>query len=565
MLDRRAELVSRRAIVTASGASLFAPLIASQAQAQTGSDGVKEEAATSNLRFQQSGAGAVERSIPDKLGDVVSVLDYGAVGDGLYFSDGWISSGKADFTSASSNFTIEDVGKIIAVFGAGPGGGVLVSTIAGRVSASHVTLAHRASTSKVGAKGYFGTDDTAAIQKAIRAHNRIYYPGTRAGRGYMFTSLKQGFRTKHYGDGSRNSVLIQIASATEAAITVAAAPLGASDISDGGWGFVDIGLDVSPQPNLSAIVAGPGVSASMFDTVNFRLTNQHAYLLTSTPYTVPAGSTALELVGSSGTALMANHRSLEIRSFETAIRARDVVNEVNFHGWIIDCKYAFSLSNISTWTVEASIESGVENARCYVIDGPVSGLRVMGGRWELTQSGGYAFDFGRSLDAYNVRVFDTTVLISGDGSGLPGRKWTGAPPEDMIVHGYYQDLIDKEIRPFMIVPANVPMRMPSRIRVGGAGVGDGRIEIGRDSDSNARGLLYNDGTHVYLIGGNDLVLGGDGVATKAIRVNSTGNGFNGKAAIPPPTLPPAATDLASVIALVNALRTASIANGLSNA
>lgn len=125
MADRRIELVNRRAVVTVSGASLIAPLVQRKVEEVTApdvasvaadravvenalqqiqdiasgapdapsvlnkldkdadlSDLTDKEAATSNLLFLQSGAGAEARSIRDKLREIVSAADFGATGSG---------------------------------------------------------------------------------------------------------------------------------------------------------------------------------------------------------------------------------------------------------------------------------------------------------------------------------------------------------------------------------------------------------------------------------------------------------------------------------------------------
>jgi hypothetical protein len=103
---------------------------------------------------------------------VFNVLNYGAVGDGQFVTDGAMGSGAAVLTSATANFQPSDVGKAVMVKGAGAAGvTTLVTTIASRQSATQVTLAaSNASGGNVtGALVMWATDDTAHIQAAITA------------------------------------------------------------------------------------------------------------------------------------------------------------------------------------------------------------------------------------------------------------------------------------------------------------------------------------------------------------------------------------------------------------
>jgi hypothetical protein len=91
--------------------------------------------------------------------------------DGVRLTDGAITSGAFSFTSASAVFTAADVGKTIAVEGAGAAGATLTTTIATFVSATNVTLTASAGTTVTGAEVYYGTDNTTNINAAITAVN----------------------------------------------------------------------------------------------------------------------------------------------------------------------------------------------------------------------------------------------------------------------------------------------------------------------------------------------------------------------------------------------------------
>ncbi len=96
-----------------------------------------------------------------------SVESFGAVGDLLFRRDGVMSASSASLTSASGSFAANDVGKTIVVNGAGAAGVPLVTRIVSRRSAREVTLAAAASAAVSGEIFYYGTDDTAAFQRAI--------------------------------------------------------------------------------------------------------------------------------------------------------------------------------------------------------------------------------------------------------------------------------------------------------------------------------------------------------------------------------------------------------------
>lgn len=101
----------------------------------------------------------------------VTAPAYGALGDGQVVADGAMTSGSAALAcTASTPFTVDDVGKAISVKGAAASGvTTLVTTIASFTDAGHVTLTDTAATSVTGAIVIFGTDDTAAIQAAVDA------------------------------------------------------------------------------------------------------------------------------------------------------------------------------------------------------------------------------------------------------------------------------------------------------------------------------------------------------------------------------------------------------------
>ena len=111
-----------------------------------------------------SGTGGAGSSFGTQFIDVKA--DHGAVGDALPITCA-ITSGSASLTISGATFPASGVvGKTVVVQGAGTGGVPLVTTISTRNSSTNVTLALAASTTVSGATGYWGTNDTTAIQSA---------------------------------------------------------------------------------------------------------------------------------------------------------------------------------------------------------------------------------------------------------------------------------------------------------------------------------------------------------------------------------------------------------------
>jgi hypothetical protein len=117
--------------------------------------------------FTQNATGAVARSIQSEFQDRVSAKQFGAQGNALQYFTGAITTSTKAFSATGTSFTAADVGKGIAIAGAGPSGATLTTTIAAYISATSVTLAASASTTVTGATFTYGTDDTAALQTFI--------------------------------------------------------------------------------------------------------------------------------------------------------------------------------------------------------------------------------------------------------------------------------------------------------------------------------------------------------------------------------------------------------------
>jgi hypothetical protein len=124
-------------------------------------------------------------------------LNYGAKGDGEMTIDAIMTSGSAVLTSASNPFSSDDVGKLILVHGAGPGGETLVGTISGYTSAGQVTLSVAASTTlSTGKVAMWATDDSDAFTLAVSA--AVAYAQAHSNSAIVQISSAPG---KFYGAG----------------------------------------------------------------------------------------------------------------------------------------------------------------------------------------------------------------------------------------------------------------------------------------------------------------------------------------------------------------------------
>lgn len=111
---------------------------------------------------------------------------FNAVGDGKVATDCSITAVTAALTCTTSHFAATDVGKVIAVYGAGPTTATflqpLSTTIAAYVSATAVTLTDNATTTVSNSERVvWGTNNTTAIQAAVDAaadnlSGTVYFP-----------------------------------------------------------------------------------------------------------------------------------------------------------------------------------------------------------------------------------------------------------------------------------------------------------------------------------------------------------------------------------------------------
>ncbi len=100
----------------------------------------------------------------------VNSADFGTRADFNQGYGGAIIASSTTFTNSTPIFAATDVGKTVAINGAGTAGGQLLTTISGFTSATRVTLTASASTTVVSG-GYFafGTDNTAAFNTMTQA------------------------------------------------------------------------------------------------------------------------------------------------------------------------------------------------------------------------------------------------------------------------------------------------------------------------------------------------------------------------------------------------------------
>lgn len=98
------------------------------------------------------------------LTNVIRPEDYGAKGDGVVYDSGMaIASGSKNLTISGYTPTSADVGKYVAIDGAGAAGACLVSSVAS-ISGSNLVLVASAGTTVTTAAGEIGTDDSAALK-----------------------------------------------------------------------------------------------------------------------------------------------------------------------------------------------------------------------------------------------------------------------------------------------------------------------------------------------------------------------------------------------------------------
>lgn len=140
---------------------------------------------------------------PSALSDIITPEQYGALGDGVVnTSGGAITTGTKNFTQSGYTFVAADVGKYIAIDGAGAAGITLATTIAS-VSAGVAVLAVSASATVSNAANEWGSDDSSAIHNmaAASAGKRVSFG---EGKIYFHTDSAGNPNLIRFGTGPFN-------------------------------------------------------------------------------------------------------------------------------------------------------------------------------------------------------------------------------------------------------------------------------------------------------------------------------------------------------------------------
>lgn len=197
----------------------------------------------------------ISRSLADYAGDVFNIKDYGVKADGLTLTDGVIASGSTSLSSASYQFTSDDVGKIVLVPG-GDGFGYSLNTKISSVASGVATLASSASTAVSGTV-IFGTDDTASWNGAIsiitKAGNAtIFFP---SGLSLVTGSIIWKSGLSLHGAGSSVSV-IKYVNSTDMTSAVISGLSGSASSPYSDCHFTDFAIDCDAAVQSTYSVAG---------------------------------------------------------------------------------------------------------------------------------------------------------------------------------------------------------------------------------------------------------------------------------------------------------------------
>ncbi len=102
-----------------------------------------------------------------RLMGVNDISEFGAVADCRFLSNAEISAGSRVLSTPSNPFSVDDVGKIIVVAGAGVSSTNLITSIADFADPGHVVLSSAASSGANFTLVQWGTDNTKAINDAV--------------------------------------------------------------------------------------------------------------------------------------------------------------------------------------------------------------------------------------------------------------------------------------------------------------------------------------------------------------------------------------------------------------
>lgn len=143
---------------------------------------IRNGSTTLSTIFTASGTGAILRTGQAKLSDIISVKDFGAVGNTIAITDASMTAGSSTLDSASQyTFTTADIGKEAIVGGAGQNqlasSTNLVATIT-NVSGGNAILSANAVNTVSSSPADFGTPDNTAVANAAAAAygKELYFP-----------------------------------------------------------------------------------------------------------------------------------------------------------------------------------------------------------------------------------------------------------------------------------------------------------------------------------------------------------------------------------------------------
>ncbi|MCP4899737.1 MAG: hypothetical protein GY906_22455 [bacterium] len=132
-----------------------------------------------------------------------TVLEYGAV-RGRKIDDAAITAASQTFTSATANFTAEDVGRLVVIEGAGTDGTYHGTTISAVTDSATVTLTDAAGTTVSGATAGIGPDSTDGFNAALADVDYVEIP---FGTYILNGKVTLGEHTRLIGD-SRSTVYL---------------------------------------------------------------------------------------------------------------------------------------------------------------------------------------------------------------------------------------------------------------------------------------------------------------------------------------------------------------------
>jgi hypothetical protein len=160
--------------------------------------GLKLMGLTTNAAIDPNGSAAFSKVYPtnvyDNGGAVFNVKSYGATGNTKVVLDGAMTATSNVLTSATANFTNDDVGKAITILGAGPqntsGGGngvtgvyTLQAYIVSVTNSTTVVISKTATNTVSGQRVIYGTNDKTAFDAAVAAASVnggvVFVPGGR--------------------------------------------------------------------------------------------------------------------------------------------------------------------------------------------------------------------------------------------------------------------------------------------------------------------------------------------------------------------------------------------------